>query len=81
MVRVKRPSAATVASRRVQLRWRLGAIAGFTLAGAGLVVIALHLTESALTGHAWLLIGQVTLIGGGFLGLAQIWGTPKRTRR
>lgn len=43
--------------------------------------LLLHTTETAFTGHVWLLIGQGALFGGGFWGLAELWGSSTRRRR
>lgn len=58
-----------------------GAIVGLVFAGIGVAILALHATEIALTGHVWNVVAQGMLIGGGVLGLSQLWGAPKRRRR
>jgi len=57
---------------------KIGAAAGLAVALAGLLVVVLHSTEAALTGHIWLPIGQAMLLGGGLFGLAQLWGSPRK---
>lgn len=62
-------------------RRRFGATAGLLIAGVGLVILVLHSVEAALTDHVWLLVGQVALFGGGFLGLAQLLGSRRHRHR
>lgn len=57
------------------------ATVAFLVAAAGFVIFLLHTTETAFTGHVWLLIGQGALFGGGFWGLAELWGSSTRRRR
>lgn len=60
---------------------RAGTIAGVSAAAIGFVMYTLHALGAALTEHVWGLISQGLLFGGGLLTLAQLWGSPRRSRR
>lgn len=67
--------------RPSKFRQRLTALVGFGIAVAGGIVLLLHVIEAAFTQHVWFLIGQGMVIGGGLMGLMQVWGRPRRSRR